>query len=89
MKNIRNIRNNNKNSKKPKDECSCECKQKVIAMEKVVEIPRIQVVEESDDTHRNFHDFKLYKLAKNFNTIEQQEVDHKEIRRLLEREGLF
>lgn len=88
--NLKNLRNNrNKSSRKPKDDCNCECKQKVIAMEKIVEIPRVQIVEESDDTHRSFHDFKLYKLAKNFESIDQQAVDMDEVKRLLEREGLY
>lgn len=92
--NLRNIRNNKslKNGKKQKDEeCDCQCKQqKVIAVEKVVEIPRVQILEENDDsTSKSFHDFKLYKLAKQgFNTIEQQEIDRKEIRKLLDKEGI-
>lgn len=83
MKNNRNAR------KKSKNECDCQCgPPKVIAVQQEVEVPRVQIVEESDESAKNFHEFKLYRLAKNFNgPIEQQEVDKKEIRRLLEKEG--
>lgn len=60
----------------------------MIAVQQEVEIPRVQIVEESDESAKNFHEFKLYKLAKDFNgPIEQREVDKKEIRKLLEKEG--
>ena len=75
--------------KKPKNECDCQCgPPKVIAVQQEVEIPRVQIVEESDESAKNFHEFKLYRLAKDFNgPIEQQGVDKREIRRLLEKEG--
>ena len=75
--------------KKQKNECDCQCgPQKVIAVQQEVEIPRVQIVEESDESAKNFHEFRLYRLAKDFNgPIEQQTIDKKEIRRLLEKEG--
>lgn len=84
----RSIRNPRK---KPKDECDCQCPpQKVIAVQQEVEIPRVQIVEESDETAKNFHEFKLYKLAKDFNgPIEQRAIDKKEIRKLLEKQGYY
>lgn len=83
------FKNRKGKDKKNKDECSCDCKQqRVIAVEKIVEIPRIQVVEDNDETAKNFLDFKLYKLAKGFNSFDQREIDKKEIKKLLAKEGI-
>lgn len=79
---------NLKGNRKQKNECSCDCKQNVIAMEKIVEIPKIQVVEEEDDAAKNFQEFKLYKLANQFNSFEQDGLDKKEIKKLLEKKGI-
>ena len=90
--NLKNAKNNKnlKNSKKQKDECDCQCKQQIIAVQKEFTIPRVRILDDNDEGDlKSFHDFKLYKLAKNFNALEQEDVDKNEIRKLLHKEGIM